>query len=217
MYNLFHGEYQQQKYVDQTLREYFPDYNYKGIFLDIGAYEPINISNSYHFEQNNWDVYCFEANTMLIDGLKKHRKNVFNYAVYNENKPNVEFNVVKAGYGGGSGMAGISAVELSTQYLNTFYRGEEVIKINVEQKTMNDILDNIIQLKTDIIDIVSIDVEGGELKVLEGFNLNKYKVKIFVIENVFNDPTINDYLKQYGYVLDKRIDYNEYYKCINLM
>ena len=64
MYNNFHGEYQQSKYVDQTLREYFPDFNYKGIFLDIGAYEPINISNSYHFEKNNWDVYCFEANTL---------------------------------------------------------------------------------------------------------------------------------------------------------
>ena len=51
MYNLFHGEIQCGKYVDQTLREYFPDITYKGIFLDIGAYEPINISNSYHFEK----------------------------------------------------------------------------------------------------------------------------------------------------------------------
>ena len=31
-YNNFHGELQQGKYVDQTLREYFPDLNYKGIF-----------------------------------------------------------------------------------------------------------------------------------------------------------------------------------------
>jgi hypothetical protein len=50
-YNNFHGEVQHGKFVDETLREYFPDYNYKGIFLDIGAYEPINISNSYHFEK----------------------------------------------------------------------------------------------------------------------------------------------------------------------
>ena len=69
MYFKFHGENQQGKCVDETLREYFPNYNYKGIFLDIGAYEPINISNSYHFEKNDWDVYCFEANTLLIDLL----------------------------------------------------------------------------------------------------------------------------------------------------
>jgi hypothetical protein len=72
----------------------------------------------------------------------------------------------------------------------------------------------LIKLNTFDIDIISIDVEGGELKVLKGLDLNKYKIKVFVIENVFNDPSISDYLKQYNYILDKRIDYNEYYKLL---
>lgn len=215
MYNSFHGEIKGGKYVDEVLREYFPNYSYKGVFLDIGAYEPINISNSYHFEKNDWDVYCFEANTMLIDKLKKERKNVYNYAIYDESKSNIEFNVVKDGWGGGSGTAGISAIELSPQYLERFYNGGERIKINVEQKTMNDLLENVVRLKTNEIDIVSIDVEGGELKVLHGFDLNKYKVKVFCIENVFDDPRIAEYLKQYNYVLDKKIEYNEFYRIDN--
>lgn len=214
-YDKFHGELQQGKYVDQTLKEYFPDSNYIGTFIDIGAYEPINISNSYHFERNNWDVFCLEANTLLIENLKHYRKNVYNYAVYDENKENVEFSVVKAGYGGGSGMAGISSIELSPQYMSTFYHGGEIIKINVEQKTLNNIFENTIKLKSNVIDIMSIDVEGGELKVLKGLDLTKYTVKIFCIENVFNDPSISKYLQQYNYVLDKRIDYNEYYKLLN--
>jgi FkbM family methyltransferase len=214
MYTKFHGEIQQSKHVDETLREYFPNYDYVGIFIDIGAYEPINISNSYHFEKNNWNVFCVEANTMLINDLANERKNVYNYAVYDENKDNIEFSVVNAGYGGGSGMGGISAIELSPQYMNTFYNGAEIIKINVEQRTLNYLFENIIKLNTFDIDIISIDVEGGELKVLKGLDLNKYKIKIFVIENVFNDPSISDYLKQYNYILDKRIDYNEYYKLL---
>ena len=52
IYSQFHGEVQNGKHVDETLREYFPDYNYKGVFFDVGAYEAINISNSYHFEKN---------------------------------------------------------------------------------------------------------------------------------------------------------------------
>lgn len=211
IYSNYHGEFQKGKYVDQVLREYFPDYNYKGIFLDIGAYEPINISNSYHFEQNNWNVYCFEANTLLIDQLKQQRKNVFNYAIYNENKDNVEFNVVVAGYGGGSGMAGISSIELSEQYMSRFYHNEEIIKINVQQKTLNYLLENVIKLDTNYIDIISLDVEGGELKVLQGLDLDKYKVKVFVIENVFNDINLYNYMINNGYILDKKIDYNEYY------
>jgi hypothetical protein len=59
---------------------------------------------------------------------------------------------------------------------------------------------------------MSIDVEGGELNVLKGIDLNKYKPKILVIENIFNKPDIYDYLKQFNYILDKHIDYNQYYK-----
>ena len=75
-------------------------------------------------------------------------------------------------------------------------------------------MENVIKLETNIIDIISLDVEGGELKVLQGIDLNKYKVKILVIENVFDDEEIPKYLKQFIYVLDKKIDYNEYYKLL---
>ena len=60
-YLRFHGELQNNKYVDQQLREYFPNYDYKGIFFDVGAFEPITISNSHHFYMNGWEVYSFEA------------------------------------------------------------------------------------------------------------------------------------------------------------
>jgi FkbM family methyltransferase len=213
MYTQFHGEVQHGKAVDNTIREYFPDYSYKGVFFDVGAYEPVNISNSYHFEKNDWDVYCFEANTLLIEELKRQRKNVYNYAIYNENKDEVVFNIVKAGYGGGSGTAGISAIDLNPKYLATFGSGikdRDIIKVSVPQKTLNTILEteipNVIK-----IDIMSIDVEGGELNVLKGLNLEKYKPTLIVAENVFNERDIYDYLIQHGYKLDKQIDYNQYY------
>jgi len=31
------------------------------------------------------------------------------------------------------------------------------------------------------------------------------------IENIFSNKDIGDYLLSYNYILDKRIDYNEYY------
>ena len=207
----FYGEIQYGKHIDQTLREYFLDYNYKGVFFDIGAYESINISNSYHFEQNGWDVHCFEANPLLIDGLKKDRKNVYNYAVYDEDKEYVEFNAVLGPWGGGSHMAGISAIELDSDYLNKFgHEIRQITKIKVPQKTLNTIISTeISHIKN--IDIMSIDVEGGELKVLKGLNLEKYKPKLMVIENVFNKNDIKEYLYNANYILDKHIDYNQYY------
>jgi FkbM family methyltransferase len=210
-YEQYHGEIQQGKYVDEILASYFPA-GYKGTFFDIGAYEAINISNSYHFEMNGWKTYCFEANTLLISDLKSKRTNVFNYAVSNENKDFCEFNVVKGVWGGGSLMAGLSAIDLDADYMNRFSDGiKEIIKIKVPQKTLNNVIETEISDLIEI-DIMSIDVEGGELNVLKGLDLNKYKPKILVIENVFNKSDIYDYLKNYSYILDKHIDYNQYYK-----
>jgi len=63
-------------------------------------------------------------------------------------------------------------------------RGIEFIgpkKIKVKAATMNEIIE--IQLpNTPVIDFVSIDVEGFELQVLKGFDLDKYQVNLFVIE-----------------------------------
>src|SRR5205807_2343499 len=119
MYPFFHGELK----TDQILREYFPDYTYQGVFFDIGAYEPKNISNSYHFEKNGWDTYCFEANTLLIDDLKEERQHVYNVAIADTNQDNVTFNVVKSKPGSGGGghrMASFSALQISDRYLNRF-------------------------------------------------------------------------------------------------
>ena len=85
-YEEFHGEVLEGIPVDKILRDYFADYHYKGVFLDVGAFEPIRISNSYHFEKNGWDVFCFEANTDGIPHLQEYRENVFNYAIYDEDK-----------------------------------------------------------------------------------------------------------------------------------
>jgi FkbM family methyltransferase len=210
MYQQFHGEEQCGACVDQTLRSYFPNYDYKGVFLDIGAYEPINISNSYHFEKNGWDVYCFEANTQLIPGLKALRENVYNYAIYNEDKDQVTFNVVHGSWGGGSLTAGVSAVDLDPRYLKEFSHGiKSIEKINIPQKTLNTVIEK--ELFINHIDILQIDVEGGELNVLKGLDIIKYKPKVILIEDIYNDRELHNYLVSFNYKMDKHISYNKYY------
>ena len=215
IYNQYHGEIHQGKCVDETIQEYFPQ-EYVGVFFDVGAYEPINISNSYHFEKNGWDVYCFEANPLLINDLERERNNVFNYAISIEDKSSIEFNVVTA-YGGGSYMAGISAIDIDPQYMDKYGQGiRKMEKVTVRQKSLSSILATELN-NIDAIDVLSIDVEGGELNVLKGLDLNKYKPKLIVTENVFNSPDVQSYLEIYGYRLDKHIDYNQYYVSKSLI
>jgi FkbM family methyltransferase len=206
-YNKFHGEIHNNQNVDEILRSYFPDYKYKGVFFEIGAYHPIEISNSYHFEKNGWDCYCFEANPNLIPELKKYRKNVFNYAISNENKDDINFQICLQDMK----TCSFSAIEISEDYKNHFfYDPTEIINVTVNQRTINSIIENEIQ-NLDKIDIVSLDIEGGELNCLYGFDLEKYKPKVLIIEDAFNNTILDEYMFKFGYKLDKHISYNKYY------
>jgi FkbM family methyltransferase len=209
-YNIFHGEIQNGKNVDNTLRDYFPDYNYKGVFFDVGAFEPITISNSYHFEKNGWDTYLFEANTQGIPLLQQYRKNVFNYAISNEDKESITFNVVLCHHTP-NWTASYSAITINEDYKKIFgFDNLSVTQINVPQRTLNTVINDEIS-KNIKIDIMSLDIEGGELNCLYGLDLYKYGPSVIVIENVTNDSKIEEYLTQFGYKLDKHISYNQYY------
>jgi FkbM family methyltransferase len=206
-YNTYHGEFLDGYYVDQIIRSYFPNKN-NGVFFDVGAFEPVRISNSFHFEQNGWDCHCFEANTEQMPLLKHYRKNVYNYAIADENKDNITFNVVMS-----SGWtAGFSAINVSEEYKKIFPGCviTDIKQITVNQRTLNTIIKNEIPNLTEI-DVMSIDIEGGELNCLKGIDLNKYKPKLLVIENVSNDVTINRYLENFSYRLDKQVAYNQFF------
>jgi FkbM family methyltransferase len=213
MYTLFHGENQNGTCVDQVLRMYFSDYSYKGVFFDVGAFHPITISNSFHFEKNGWKCYCFEANTEGIPLLKEHRENVFNYAISNYDKDFVNFNIVLTN----GWTAGFSSIVINEEYKNIFGYDQAnpvVTQITVPQKKLNTIIETEIAHLTKI-DIISIDVEGGELDCLYGLDLIKYNPSVIVVENVTNDFSIKGYLESFGYKLDKHISYNQYYISAN--
>ena len=208
-YSQYHGEIQEGKYIDQVLREYFPDPAYKGVFFDVGAFEPIRISNSYHFERNGWTCYCFEANPAGIPLLKQHRANVFNYAISDVDKEEVTFHV----YGRSEWTASYSAINISDEYRKIFgdIDSSLVTKIQVPQKSLNSIIQSEIPTLTTI-DIMSLDIEGGEHDCLKGLDLHKYKPQVMVIENANpSNKTIQDYLASFGYKLDKQVSYNQYY------
>ena len=61
------------------------------------------------------------------------------------------------------------------------------------------------------IDFLAIDTEGWELEVMRGFNSDKYKPKVILLENYFHSQAYTDYMKSIGYILDKNIEYNYIY------
>lgn len=217
MYGSFHGEGGElhgNRTVDQQIRGYFPDYNYKGVFFEVGAWEPITINNSYHFERNGWECYLFEANTGLLPLLKEHRKNIFNYAIADQDKESVTFNVVvdqRFVPSHPNWTASYSAINIAEEHTKIWgWAPTSVTQISVPQRSLTSVIEKEIPGLTKI-DVMTLDIEGGELDCLYGLDLTKIALSLMVIENVTNDPQIPEYLERFGYVLDKQICYNQYF------
>lgn len=197
-----HGE-------EAIIKDYFP-IGYIGGCIDIGASDGIGCSNTLLLEELGWYCLCIEPNPNLFEHLKKIRKNSVNYAISDKNVDTV-FNIasIEDSY---LHEDAISSLKIDERLLNQHKDAGYNININtVPVKTLT--LDECIRkyYKYPTIDFLSIDTEGTELDVLKGFDINFWKPKLMVIENNFNDPEIEQYLKEFGYEKVHRLVINDFY------
>lgn len=199
--------YYSQHGEDYYIQEFFGK-DYVGTCIDVGASEPIMGSNTYLFEQLGWDVYCIEPNPRYVSLLKDHRKKVYEYACGDEVKENVNFTVctlLNNNYNEGA----ISSLKIDTKLLEEHDSYKPILRnINVNVITLDEFIKN---ENIEKIDFVSIDTEGTELDVLRGFDINKHSPKMMIIENNYNDPAIEEYLKDFGYAKKMRLAVNDFY------
>jgi FkbM family methyltransferase len=181
--------------------------NYIGVAVEVGAYNGINGSNTYLFEKKGWKCMCIEPVPEEFEKCKKVRQLSLQYAVSNENKEDVTFTVFTLTGDNKSAISGLVPDQRLISSHNHLI--QNIQKIKVKCKTLTSILDEN-NFPTNL-DIVSIDTENTELDVLKGLDLNKYKVKVFVIENNYNENFCENYLSKYGYKKIHRLAVNDFY------
>ncbi len=85
--------------------------------------------------------------------------------------------------------------------------GEETFSFGAKASTLNNLL-----LKgsaPNLIDFLSLDVEGAELEVLKGIDFEKFRFKYIVLESR-NIKLTNSFLSKHSYELVERITENDY-------
>lgn len=194
-----HGE-------DCLLWELFKD-SKPGFFVDVGAMDGIWFSNTYAFELANWKGICIEAHPDYISLLEKRRPNsvVVHAAVHSKNKDVVAF------YANKWGAFSTLKPELKEDFKKYGKWCPGWKKVEIPMRTLDSILE---EYKINIpIDILSIDVEGTEIDVLKGFNINKYKPRVLIVEAMkkHDVPPRDKYMEQYGYFKAIRIGCNVIY------
>jgi FkbM family methyltransferase len=157
------------------------DFKRDGYFVDIGANDGITCSNSYLLEKEyNWRGICVEPLPECYKKCLEIRNCLcYDYAVYDKSDLELSFSMSNL-------LSGISETHLIKDKQQNFidprhfynnYTGDIIVKT----KTLTDILD--MSKAPTYIEYLSIDVEGAEVKVLNGIDFNKYKFGIIHIEH----------------------------------
>ena len=140
----------------------------RGIYIDVGCHHPFLNNHSYLLYKSGWEGINIDIDYNSIDMFNFFRKSDVNIqTAVTDHKGEVDLffyhnraakNTISKEFGSDA---------------------KEQKKINSD--TLNNIIENS-KFKNSKIDFVSIDVEGNEMNVLNGFNLKKYKPKLILLE-----------------------------------
>jgi FkbM family methyltransferase len=188
--------------VGRYLRtKFFSDYSYKGVVVEVGGGPAELYSFSKHYIDNGWRGIILEPNDRMFKEHQEAGHEVYQYAVSNEDKANVDFIC----YGGGNemGSAGLGVKPESS------VEGLSQRKIKVDVITLNTFFK---QIDIKYIDIMSVDVEGWEPEVLEGLDTSQFEIRFIVLENFFDKEEYRTLMREKGYEMIFKISFNEIYQ-----
>ena len=185
-------------------------YNYKkeGFFIEIGASDGIELSNTFLLETYyNWKGICVEPVPEKFELLVNNRVNskCCNKPIYNESDLTVEFDIAQ----NFDLLSGISAnIDVHKEKVNAN-------KTTIQLKTLsfNDLLDR--YNAPAFIDYLSLDTEGSEYEILKNFNFNKYIFGLIDVEHNYVEPKrthIRELLIRNNYIYIGENDWDDYYK-----
>jgi len=210
--SLEESPYYGQWHTDKIIEAYF-DNQSSGVCIEVGAANGIKGSNTKYFEDAGWDALCIEPNVAYKKSLEASRKLVRFFACGDKNKEGTlhifdigEKNIF-------SSVTSLTPDERLVAAHSAIIN--ERHEVGVPVRTLNWILETQVSdtpfENIRDIDFISIDTEGTELDVVKGFDTNLYNVKLFIIENNYEDTEIEDYMNSLGYKKDKRYKINNFY------
>jgi hypothetical protein len=174
---------------------YFTNYvGKKGFFVEIGAGDGVNISNTYLLEKIGWtgilvDPVDYNNENMELRKCIKEKRCVYSKTGLKIPFAEVPFSPVMPGNPQTQNFSTIlkNANHPAINQTNntfSFSNGAETIPLkvrDVETISLNDLLKQ--YNAPNKIDYISIDTEGSEFEIISNFDFNKYDVEIFTIEH----------------------------------
>lgn len=166
-----------------------------GFFIEVGAFDGYSCAVTYVLEAVGWTGLLVEAIPERFEQCKSRRKNsrvVHSALGKRGSSGTTTFQIVEDQFGGM-----LSYHTTTEQHLRMLNNDKRVRNsVTVPLTTMDELLKD----HKGRIDVAVIDVEGGELDLLDGFDLSRHKPRVMLIED--NDPAsrlIENAMMRYPY------------------
>jgi FkbM family methyltransferase len=180
----------------RLIREFFGDA--PGYFIEVGAADPEQWSQTLHLERIGWTGVLIEPRPEMAEMLRQ-RRSAKVYAVACSSPANL----------GGSMTLNLAGFHSSLDAKKMAFDAKREGSIQVEVTTLDRILTEV-RAPTGF-DFLSIDVEGHELAVLEGFNILHWGPRLILIEDHVLSLRVHRMLQSNGYKWVRRTGSNSWY------
>jgi len=185
---------------DQYIKDTFFSEKSTGFFIEIGAYDGVSCSNTLFFEKIGWEGVCIEPNPKLYTQLKTNRKCItLDKAISVDSTPKSFFQI--EGY---SEMLSGLADNYSQNHIARINReleehNQDYDYLEVECVTFNQLTER------SNIDYLSLDIEGGELEILESIDFTQKNISVISVEANTNKEAhaLYDFLSSKDFTLNK--------------
>ena len=167
-----------------------------GFYIDVGAYSPIMLSNTYVLYRLGWRGVIVDISSETIEQFREIRPK--DIAVQKGISSEVGESTF---YSWGQSAFNTISEEIALQ----IDQDSKPVSTTVETTTLADLINDCVP-KDKIIDFLSVDVEGHDLKVLQSNDWQKYRPTIICVEDHDFDGShfnseIRTFLQQQNYRL----------------
>jgi len=180
--------------------------------VEVGAAHPESISTSFPLRGLGWQIISIEPIPEFCDEFRKRGLTVLQYACYSRDEGHMSFKISPGRVNSSSlGVRHHDIIKASFNWTDADFK-----TIEVEALTLNTILSrHHPDLKS--FDVLSVDTEGWEFEVMQGFDLKRFSPNVVCLESI---PTpenqgswerLKGHMESNGYVLDQNYGVDNFF------
>ena len=175
-----------------------------GVCVEVGPYDGRKYSNTLYFERAGWTCILIEPNPRLCEQIRRSRTGPLFEVAASARPGRLTISIA-------DNVDELSAIAPSPEHAARVAReGGTLRPIEVEARTLDAILE---ESGVPSVDFITIDVEGWEPSVLQGFDVARWRPRVLIVEenSGVSRHEVVSYLSAHGYRKFERTGCNDWY------